>query len=89
VNGEKLRDALRSGGAQPRSAEAAARCFRVLEELGLVQGTPNGGDEEVGVVSSEGTDLERSTAFRAYSARHEEARKYLEAHRQPQQIPSS
>jgi single-stranded-DNA-specific exonuclease len=81
VSGEELRQALLGSGRQPRSAETAARCFRVLVELDLVRGTPSGGDGTVGVVSSEGTDLERSAAFRAYSARHEEARQYLEAHK--------
>lgn len=81
ASGEALRQALLGSGPHPRSAETAARCFRVLVELGLVRGTPDGGDGVVGVVSSEGTDLERSVAFRAYSARHEEARQYLEAHK--------
>jgi single-stranded-DNA-specific exonuclease len=81
--GEDLREALTGAGQQPRSAETAARCFRVLSELGLVQGAPNAGEGSVRVVSSEETDLERSASFRAYSARHEEARRYLEAHRQP------
>jgi single-stranded-DNA-specific exonuclease len=83
VGGEDLRKALLGSGAHPRSAETAARCFRVLAELGLVRGTPAGGDGEVGVVSSESTDLERSAAFGAFSARYEEARQYLEAHKQP------
>jgi len=83
VSGEELRQALIGSGRQPRDAETAARCFRVLSELSLVRGAPEGGDGEVGVVSSEGTDLERSAAFRAYSARHQEARQYLEAHRHP------
>jgi single-stranded-DNA-specific exonuclease len=83
VSGEELRAALLGGGPHPRSAETAARCFRVLSELGLVRGAPEGGDGLVGVVSSDGTDLERSAAFRAYSARHEEARQYLEAHKHP------
>jgi single-stranded-DNA-specific exonuclease len=83
VGGEDLRGALRGSGAQPRGAETAARCFRVLAELRLVRGEPAAGSGKVGVVSSEGTDLERSAAFQAYSARHEEARKYLEAHKQP------
>ncbi len=83
ASGEELRGALLGSGAQPRSAEAAARCFRVLTELGLVQGEPLAGGGVVGVVSSEGTELERSAAFRAYSARHEEARRYLEARRHP------
>ena len=40
VSGPALRRALAGSGAHPRSAEAAARCFRVLAELGLVAGEP-------------------------------------------------
>ena len=80
---EDLREALIGSGPQPRSAETAARCFRVFAELGLVRGEPGASGASVGVVSSEGTDLERSASFRAYGARHEEARQYLEAHKQP------
>ena len=83
VGGEELRGALAGGKAQPRSPEAAARCFRVLSELGLLQGEPDGGDGLVGVVSSEGTDLERSSAHRAYSARYQEGHRFLEGQRQP------
>jgi hypothetical protein len=83
ASGEGLRQALLGSGPHPRSAETAARCFRVLSELGLVRGAPDGGDGEVGVVSSDGTDLERSAAFRAYSARHQEAQQYLEIHKHP------
>jgi hypothetical protein len=82
VVGEALLEALRGSGRHPRSPEAAARCFRVLVELGLVQGDPSHGRGRVGVVSSEGTDLERSAAYRAYSARHQEGRRYLEGRRQ-------
>jgi single-stranded-DNA-specific exonuclease len=83
VGGEDLRQALIGSAPQARSPETAARCFRILGELGLVHGEPAAGGGVVGVVSSEGTDLERSASYRAYSARHEEARQYLEAHRQP------
>ena len=83
AGGEELREALAGSGPQARSAETAARCFRVLAELDLVQGEPGAGGGSVRVVSSEGTDLERSASYLAYSARHEEARQYLEAHRQP------
>lgn len=82
ASGEELRAALLGGGPHPRSPETAARCFRVLAELDLAHGTPDRGAGTVGVVSSEGTDLERSAAFRAYSARHQEARQYLEGQRQ-------
>jgi hypothetical protein len=78
-----LREALAAGGAYPLGPEAAGRCFRVLKELELVSGEPGGGNGAVGVVSSEGTDLERSAAFRVYRADHSEAQQYLERHRQP------
>jgi single-stranded-DNA-specific exonuclease len=83
VSGEELRTALAGGGLQQRDAESAARCFRVLSELGLLQGGPGGGDGTVGVVSSEGTDLERSPAYQAYSARYQEGHRFLEGQRQP------
>jgi single-stranded-DNA-specific exonuclease len=82
-SGGDLRRALAGGGAHPLSAETAARCFRVLRELGLVAGEPNGDDGAVGVVSSEGTDLERSAAFRSYRADHSEAQRFLERPKQP------
>ena len=63
ASGEDLREALLGSGPHPRRPETAARCFRVLAELGLVRGAPDGGAGEVGVVSSEGTDLERSASF--------------------------
>jgi hypothetical protein len=83
ASGERLLDVLRGAEGHRRSPEAAARCFRVLEELELVQGSPAGGDGEVGVVSSKGTELERSSAFRAYGARYQEGLRYLERRRQP------
>jgi single-stranded-DNA-specific exonuclease len=83
ASGEELRSALAGPAARPRRPEAAARCFRVLAELGLVQGAPDRGDGVVGVVSSEGTDLERSPAFRAYSARFKEGVQYLEGRKHP------
>ena len=82
ASGEELREALRGGGTHRRSPEAAARCFRVLAELGLVSGEPDRGVGAVGVVSSKGTDLERSAAFRAYRADHSEAATYLERPKQ-------
>jgi single-stranded-DNA-specific exonuclease len=83
ASGEDLQAALRGSGPHPRGPEAAARCFRVLDELGLVQGSPDGGSGTVGVVSSEETDLERSAAFRAYGALHQEALRYLERRNKP------
>jgi single-stranded-DNA-specific exonuclease len=82
ASGKALLEALRGHGPHPRGPEAAARCFKVLAELGLVQGDTDRGRGSVGVVSSEGTDLERSPAFRAYSARYQEGRRFLEGRRQ-------
>jgi single-stranded-DNA-specific exonuclease len=81
--GAELREALAGDGAHPLGPVAAARCFRVLAELGLVQGEPSGGDGSVGVVSSEGTKLERSGAYRAYSEELLEARLSLERRKLP------
>jgi single-stranded-DNA-specific exonuclease len=83
ATGPDLRQALIGSGAHPLSAEAAARCLRVLAELELLAGEPNGGAGLVGVVSSEGTELERSAAFRAYRADHAEASTYLARPKQP------
>jgi single-stranded-DNA-specific exonuclease len=83
VGGEELRRALLGSGPHPRSPATAARGFRVLDELGLVEGRPEGGRGRVRVVSSGETDLERSATFRAFSARFQEAQRYLEGQRQP------
>lgn len=81
--GEDLRRALLGGGRHPRSPETAARGIRVLGELDLIAGEFAGGRGELRVVSSEGTDLERSASYRAFSARHQEAHRYLEGLKQP------
>jgi single-stranded-DNA-specific exonuclease len=83
ASGEGLRQALAGGGAHPLGPESAARCVRVLGELGLIAGEAKAGDGTVGVVSSDGTDLERAAAFRAYRADHSEAQRYLERPKQP------
>ncbi len=83
VSGAELRAALAAGGSHPLSAESAARCFRVLQDVGLVAGEPDSGGGVVRVVSSEGTDLERSAAFRAYSEEFSEAQQYLERRKLP------
>jgi len=81
--GFELRAALAGEGPRPLSPEAAARCLRVLGELDLVAGEPSAGGGRVGVVSSEGTDLERSAAFRAYTDQHAEATRFLESRKMP------
>ncbi len=83
VSGQQLFAALRGTDQHPRSPETAARCLRVLAELGLAQGVTAGGAGSVGVVSSEKTDLERSAAYMAYGARHQEGLRYLERRKNP------
>jgi hypothetical protein len=77
ARGRRLRKALAGSGSHPLCPEAAARRFRVLRELGLLQGAPEGGEGIVRVVSSVRTDLQRSAAFRAYSERLSEAQQFL------------
>ena len=78
-----VRDALvGSRRAHPLSPEVAARSARVLAELGLVSWARSDGPAALRVVSSEATDLERSTAYGAYRRRHEETRRFLTRARQ-------
>jgi single-stranded-DNA-specific exonuclease len=77
ARGKRLREALAGTGDRPLCPEAAARRFRVLRELGLLQGSPEGGAGVVRVVSSVRTDLQRSAAFRAYDERLSEAQRFL------------
>ena len=68
--------------SHPLTPEVAARSARVLGELGLIEWDGSGADRALGVVSSSGTDLERSAAFVAYRQRYEEGRRYLSEGRQ-------
>jgi single-stranded-DNA-specific exonuclease len=77
ARGEQLREALAGTGNHPLCPEACARRFRVLAELGLLQGAPEAGAGVVRVVSSEKTELQRSAAFRAYGERLSEAQQFL------------
>lgn len=77
ARGRRLREALAGSGSHPLCPEASARRFRVLRELGLLQGSPQGGAGVVRVVSSVRTDLQRSAAFRAYSDQLSEAQRFL------------
>ncbi len=75
---------LLCGGARshPFSPEVAARSARVLRELRLLDWEGSGASRSLGVVSSGGTDLERSEAFVAYRERCEEGRRFLSEQRQ-------
>ena len=90
-----LRDAGEASGdgAAGRRCAAAAPTRAVRRPRPAASGSspssgscrerPTVGAAAVGVVSSERTDLERSAAFRAYSARYQEGRRYLEGRKQP------
>jgi single-stranded-DNA-specific exonuclease len=83
ASGADLRAALAGPGPHCLDPESAARCFRVLRDLGLVAGDTNAGADLAGVVSSEGTDLERSAAFRVYGKEHSEAQSFLQNQKFP------
>lgn len=83
AKGRRLREALSNAGNYPLCPEASARRFRVLRELGLLQGSPEGGAGVVRVVSSVRTDLQRSAAFRAYSALLSETQRSLTRPKMP------
>jgi len=80
--GAELESALRGPGRHSRPAETAARCVQVLEELGLAKldGAPS--TRVLRVVSSERTELERSSAWRRFEALHEERLRFLQDQRQ-------
>jgi single-stranded-DNA-specific exonuclease len=81
AGGADLRGALGGGGSHQRAPEIAARFARVLLEIGVLRwdSTAPGA---LSIVSSTGTDLERSAAYNAYRARCEEGKRFLNGRRQ-------
>lgn len=71
---EVLEGEGRSHGLAP---EPCGRTSRVLSELGIVRWEGSGANRSLGVVSSSGTDLERSGAFLAYRERYEDGKRFL------------
>jgi single-stranded-DNA-specific exonuclease len=91
--GEPLLGLLRGAGRQPRSGALAGRVLRVLDELGLV--VFERADLAVAVPPPAGpTELDRSSAFRAYAERLQDGlARLLEPERavrpeQPYQAPA-
>ena len=72
---------LEGAGRFGRSPEAAARCVRILDELGIAAGGGSGDARWLRVVSSERTVLERSDAWGVYSKTHQEGLQYLRIRR--------
>ena len=82
AEGGDLRAILEGSSDFPRTAETAARCVRVLCELGLCEWPSDRGTGRLRVLSSERTDLGRSRAYGACLARHQEAIRFLQARAQ-------
>jgi hypothetical protein len=82
TEGEALRAILEGASDYPRTPETAARCVRVLCELGLCEWPTDRGAGRLRVLSSERTDLARSRAYGACLARHQEAIRFLQARAQ-------
>jgi single-stranded-DNA-specific exonuclease len=78
---DRLAALLMGEGPHPRTAEQGGRCVRVLTELGLAAWQPDDARRTLRVVSSEHTELERSSAYVAYGARHQEGRRFLSRQR--------
>jgi single-stranded-DNA-specific exonuclease len=82
ADGSQLRAALEGSSEYPRTPETAARCVRVLSELGLCEWLPDRAAAALRVLSSERTDLVRSRAYGACLARNQEAIRFLQARAQ-------
>jgi single-stranded-DNA-specific exonuclease len=78
VRGDRVEALLRGDGRHGRPARLAGRLLRVLTELELVH--LDATLPALAVVSGAGpTSLERSPAYRAYTQRYEDGRKFLSA----------
>ena len=82
AEGGELRALLEGPSHHPRTPEVAARCVGVLTELGLCEWVTDRSAPMLRVLSSERTELERSRAFGACAARHQEATQYLQSRAQ-------
>jgi len=80
--GERLRKLLAGPSRHPRSPEVAARCLAVLRELGLCEWSTDDASPSLRVLSSERTELERSRAYGACVARHQEGDRFLQSRAQ-------
>ncbi|MGA6948270.1 MAG: hypothetical protein WBZ00_10995, partial [Solirubrobacterales bacterium] len=82
AKGAALRTTLEGASDYPRTPETAARCVRVLGELGLCEWRHDRGTGALRVLSSERTDLGRSRAYADCLARHQEAIRFLRSRAQ-------
>jgi single-stranded-DNA-specific exonuclease len=79
----ELETALLGEGRHPRTPALAGRCLRVLVELGLVELERSSATVKCAIIEQRKVELDRSPAFRAYAALHDEAQSFLSALQQP------
>ena len=77
LEGEALEAALAGDGAHPRSPDHAARCLRVLGELGLVAVVRSSATVRCTITSEERVELEGSSAFCAFARIREQGLRFL------------
>jgi single-stranded-DNA-specific exonuclease len=77
LQGPELEAALMGEGRHPRSPALVGRCLRVLVELGLAELERSSATVKCAIIEQRKVELERSRAFLAYAALHEEAQTYL------------
>ena len=75
--GDALEAALTGPGPHPRTPAHAARCLRVLGELGLVAVERSSATVSCTIISEERVELERSRAFCSYARTCEEGIRFL------------
>jgi single-stranded-DNA-specific exonuclease len=75
---EPLRALLAGRSRHPRPPEVAARCLAAVCELGLCEWSAADTTPSLRVLSSKGTQLERSRAYAACVARHQEGDRFLQ-----------
>jgi hypothetical protein len=77
LSDDALETVLVGEGAHPRSPVHAARCLRVMGELGLVALERSSATVRCTITSEERVELQRSSAFCAYARRCEEGLRFL------------
>jgi single-stranded-DNA-specific exonuclease len=77
LEGAALESLLMGAGPHPRTPVHAARCLRVLTDLGLVAVERSSATVRCTITSEERVELESSSAYRAYSLLCEEGLRFL------------
>jgi single-stranded-DNA-specific exonuclease len=89
LEGERLEAALAGEGAHPKSPAHAARCLRVLGELGLVAVERSSATVRCTITSEERVELERSSAYCSYARTCQEGLRFLNEQTPPKAAPTA